>query len=134
MACINRLRGLLSEFGIVLPLKAQTVRRQAAEHAEHLPSWMRTVCADLLDELCRLDKRIEAYDGHVRLIAQADERSQRLMQVPGIGPTTASALLAHIGNGHHFANGRQLAARLGLVTGQYSSGGKPRLVKPPAAA
>ncbi|MEF7615346.1 IS110 family transposase [Aquincola sp. MAHUQ-54] len=126
-ACINRLRGLLSEFGIVLPLKAQTVRRQAAEHLERLPGWMRTVGADLLDELRRLDERIDAYDGHVRLIAQAEDRSQRLMQVPGIGPTTASALLAHIGHGHDFANGRQFAAWLGLVPGQYSSGGKPRL-------
>ena len=49
------------------------------------------------------------------------------MQLPGIGATTASALLATIGNGHDFANGRQLAAWLGLVPGQYSSGGKTRL-------
>ena len=49
------------------------------------------------------------------------------MQMPGIGATTASALLASIGHGHDFANGRQLAAWLGLVPGQYSSGGKQRL-------
>lgn len=126
-ACINRLRGLLSEFGVVLPLKAQTVRRQAAEHLERLPGWMRTVGHDLLEEIRQLDDRVEAYDRHVLMMARADERSERLMQVPGIGATTASALLASIGNGHDFKNGRQVAAWLGLVPGQYSSGGKSRL-------
>ena len=74
-----------------------------------------------------LDERIEAYD---RLIAQAardDERSKRLMQLPGIGATTASALLASLGGGHDFKNGRQVAAWIGLTPGQYSSGGKARL-------
>ena len=74
-----------------------------------------------------LDERIEAYD---RLIAQAardDERSKRLMQLPGIGATTASALLASLGGGHDFKNGRQVAAWIGLTPGQYSSGGKTRL-------
>lgn len=54
-------------------------------------------------------------------------RSKRLMQRPGIGPVTASALLASLGNGHDFRNGRQVAAWIGLVPGQYSSGGKSRL-------
>jgi transposase len=126
-ATINRLRGLLSEFGIVLPLKAQTVRRMAGEHIEALPSWMKTACMDLLDELHRLDERVAQYDAHIQMMARADERSKVLMEVPGIGATTASALLASIGNGHDFANGRQLAAWLGLVPGQYSSGGKHRL-------
>ncbi|NZD48117.1 IS110 family transposase, partial [Sphaerotilus sulfidivorans] len=126
-ATINRLRGLMSEFGIVLPLKAQTVRRLAAEQAETLPHWARTACMDLLDELRRLDERVAAYDEHIQVMACADDRSRRLMQMPGIGATTASALLASIGHGHDFANGRQLAAWLGLVPGQYSSGGKQRL-------
>lgn len=126
-ATINRLRGLLSEFGIVLPLKAQTVRRMAGEAIDTLPSWMKTACMDLLDELRRLDARVAEYDAHIQMMARADERSQALMEVPGIGATTASALVASIGNGHDFANGRQLAAWLGLVPGQYSSGGKHRL-------
>ena len=126
-ATINRLRGLLSEFGIVLPLKAATVRRCAAEHLENLPQWANTSVGDALSEIHRLDERLAEYDRHVTLMAAADERSRRLMQLKGIGPTTASALLAAIGNGHDFANGRQLAAWLGLVPGQYSSGGKTRL-------
>lgn len=126
-AAINRLRGLLSEFGIVLPLKAATVRANAAQHLEALPDWMKTVCLDLLQELRHLDERVNEYDAHVRAIARADERARRLMEVPGIGATTASALMANIGYGHDFKNGRQLAAWLGLVPGQHSSGGKHRL-------
>jgi len=126
-ATINRLRGLLSEFGIVLPQKAATVRRQAAEHLEDLPQWANTAVGDALSEIYRLDERLAEYDRHVTLMAAADERSRRLMQLKGVGPTTASALLAAIGNGHDFTNGRQLAAWLGLVPGQYSSGGKARL-------
>lgn len=126
-ATINRLRGLLSEFGIVMPQKAATVRRQAAEHLQDLPQWASTAVGDALSEIQRLDERVAEYDGHVALMACADERSRRLMQLKGVGPTSASALLAAIGNGHDFANGRQLAAWLGLVPGQYSSGGKCRL-------
>lgn len=124
---INRLRGLLSEFGIVMAQKAATVRRQAAEHLEDLPQWANTAVGDALSEIHRLDERLQEYDRHVALMAAADERSKRLMALKGIGATTASALLASIGNGHDFSNGRQLAAWLGLVPGQYSSGGKTRL-------
>ena len=124
---INRLRGLLSEFGIVLPQKAATVRRQAAEHLEDLPQWANTAVGDALSEIHRLDERLDDYDRYVAMMAAADERSRRLMALRGIGATTASALLASIGNGHDFNNGRQLAAWLGLVPGQYSSGGKTRL-------
>ncbi len=60
-------------------------------------------------------------------MAREDARSKRLMQRPGIGPITASALLASIGNGHDFKNGRQVAAWIGLTSGQHSSGGKARL-------
>lgn len=126
-ATINRLRGVLSEFGQVMPLKAKTVRLEAASRAEGLPQWAQTACMDLLAEIRRLDEQIDTYDQHIRLMAQADERSKRLMGMPGIGPTTASALLAAIGNGHDFDSGRQVAAWLGLVPGQYSSGGKNRL-------
>ena len=126
-AVINRLRGLLGEFGVVLPLKAQTVRTRAGEHLDDLPGWAQTACRDLLAELRRLDEQVAAYDDHIRMMAQADDRAKKLMTLPGIGPTTASALLASIGHGHDFANGRQLAAWLGLVPGQYSSGGKHRL-------
>jgi len=126
-ATINRIRGLLSELGIVLPLKAVTVRREAAHHLEALPGWCNAVIGDLLSEMNRLDALIERYDHHIAAIAAEDEACRRLMRLPGVGPTTASAVVAMVGNGHDFSCGRQFAAWLGLVPGQYSSGGKARL-------
>ena len=126
-ATINRIRGLLSEFGVVLPLKAATVRREAAAVLEDLPGQANLVIGDLLSELHRLDERVAAYDRHIAQMAREDARAQQLMRLSGVGETTATALLAMIGNGHDFKHGRQLAAWLGLVPGQYSSGGKTRL-------
>jgi len=126
-ATLNRIRGLLSEFGIVLPLKAATVRRRACECLEELPGYANTVIGDLLSEVTRLDERIAQYDRHISAMAKEDARAKRLMQLSGVGATTATCLLAMIGNGHEFDCGRQFAAWLGLAPGQYSSGGKTRL-------
>jgi transposase len=126
-ATINRIRGLLSEFGIILPLKAATVRREATVCLEDLPGWANTTVGDLLSELHRLDERIGQYDGYIAQMAREDTRAKQLMRLIGIGETTATAMLAMIGNGHDFKCGRQFAAWLGLVPGQYSSGGKARL-------
>jgi transposase len=126
-ATINRVRGLMSEFGIVLPQKADTVRRQAHLAIEHLPGWAARTVTDLLAHIALLDERIAEYDQHLKQVAREDDRCTRIMAIPGVGPTTATALLAAIGNGHDFKNGRQLAAWLGLVPGQCSSGGKARL-------
>ena len=126
-ATINRIRGLLSEFGIALPQNANTVRRQAAAALEDLPGWANRAVGDLLSHMHALDLRITEYDAHVKATAQADERARRLMGTPGIGPVTASALVAAVGNAHDFKNGRQLAAWLGLVPKQHSTGGKAKL-------
>ncbi len=126
-ATLNRIRGLLSEFGVVLPLKAATVRREALLRLEDLPGWTNTVVGDLLSEVSRLDERISQYDGYIKQQAARDPGAQRLMRLPGIGPTTATALVGSIGNARDFKCGRQLSAWLGLVPSQYSSGGKQRL-------
>ena len=125
-ATINRIRGLLSEFGVVLPLKAQTVRREAMQRLEDLPGWANTVIGDLLSEVSRLDERIAQYDHHIAEIAKRNTTAKQLMQLPGVGATTATALVAMVGKGHEFKCGRQMAAWLGLVPAQYSSGGKQR--------
>jgi transposase len=70
-ATINRIRGLLSEFGVVLPLKADTVRRQAAAALEGLPGWAKRAIDDLLAHLTTLDVRVAEYDAHVREVARA---------------------------------------------------------------
>ena len=126
-ATINRVRGLLSEVGIVLPLKAETVRREAMAQLEDLPGWVNTVIGDLLSEVHRLDERIAEYDRHVALMARHNSQAQQLLRLRGVGETTATALITMIGNGRDFHNGRQLSAWIGLVPGHYSSGGKTRL-------
>ena len=126
-ATYNRLRGLISEFGIVLPQKVACLRRSICEHLEELPGFANQCVGDLLAHADQLDARIAEYDRLIAQSAREDARSKRLMERRGIGPTTASALLASIGNGHDFKNGRQVAAWIGLVPGQYSSGGKARL-------
>jgi transposase len=126
-ACINRIRGLLAEFGIVLPQKAEVVRRQAAQHLEDLPGYANLVIGDLLSEVHHLDERVKQYDAHVRAMAKDCTAAQQLMQLMGVGETTATAIVAMVGNGAEFSSGRQFAAWIGLVPGQYSSGGKARL-------
>jgi transposase len=116
-AIINRLRGLMAEFGVVLPLRAVTVRRQAAQAAEALPELARSAIGDLLEQLRGLDERIEAYDRQIEQQAKLSEPARRLMAIRGIG----------VGNAREFKNGRQFAAWIGLVPNQHSTGGKPRL-------
>ena len=77
---------------------------------------------DLLAHADRLEARIAEYDRIIAKAARDDARSKRLMELPGIGPNTASAMLASLGGGHDFKNGRQVAAWIGLTPGQYRSG------------
>jgi len=82
---------------------------------------------DLLEQLRLLDARIDAYDEQIHDQAKLSEPARRLMQIRGIGATTALAIVATVGNAREFKNGRQFAAWIGLVPGQYSTGGKSRL-------
>jgi transposase len=126
-AIYNRIRGLLSEFGVVLPQSPERLRREITVHLDSLPSWANRCISDLLEHAGNIEARLAEYDRAISQIARDDERSRRLMQLRGIGPTTASALLASLGAGHDFQNGRQVGAWLGLTPGQHSSGGKQRL-------
>jgi transposase len=126
-ATFNRIRGLLSELGIVLPLKAAVVRGEAMKHLEELPGWANTVIGDLLSEITRLDERIAQYDRYIASMARQSTPAQQLMQLAGIGELTATAIVSTVGNGHDFGCARSFSAWLGLVPGQYSSGGKQRL-------
>jgi len=126
-ATINRIRGLLAEFGHILAAKADTVRREAAKLLEALPGQSNRVIGDLLSQIHHLDQRIAEYDGLIRTMAREDSRCAELQRLSGLGQITATALRATIGNGAEFKCGRQVAAWLGLVPGQYSSGGKTRL-------
>ena len=126
-ACVNRIRALLTEFGVVLPLRPETVRREALAHAEGLPVLARRMLEDLRAHLGLLDERITAYDAELEAQARLSEQAKRLMQIRGIGPLTALAIVATVGNARDFKSGRQFAAWLGLTPRQHSTGGKSRL-------
>jgi transposase len=126
-ATINRLRAVLTEFGVVLPNRAQHVRRDAWAAAQGLPELARRAVEELRAHLALLDERIGAHDRELQAQARASEAAQRLMQIRGIGPITAVAIVATVGNARDFRSGRQFAAWLGLTPRQHSSGGKTRL-------
>ena len=128
LAASNRLRGILAEFGIVVARSDAALRRLLADLDElPLPASTR----EALDQLQRHWSALREHEATCsrRILAQShhDERCARLRRIIGIGPLTADALVATIGNGHDFRNGRQLAAWLGLTPSQHSSGGKARL-------
>jgi len=131
-AQINQIRGLVLEYGIEIPTgRFNLLKRlpEILEDAENgLTELFRKELFGLYEELRHLDARIEHYDEKLKQIAQADERLQRLQTIPGIGPVIATALLAAIGDIQAFKNGRELAAWLGLVPRQHSTGGKATLL------
>jgi transposase len=128
-AVVNQTRGLLAEYGLIVPTGVGALRRAWATVLEspEIPVLAREVFADLADRLRGLDERLAAYDRRVEQLARQTEPAQRLLQVPGVGPVTATALVATVGDARAFRNGRQLAAWLGLVPRQHSSGGTRRL-------
>lgn len=126
-ALINRIRGLVAEFGVVLAQRPISVKRARAQVLEALPDLAREALTDLYDHLERLDARIATYERRITQLARESEAARRLMAITGIGPLIALALVATVGDARVFANGRQFAAWLGLTPRQHSSGGKTRL-------
>lgn len=126
-ATLNRIRGLLAEFGHVLPQRSVEVRRRLPPLLDELPALAARALGDLQAHVRVLDERITEYERELARLAKADERAQRVQELYGVGPLTASAILASVGSAHEFDNGRQFAAWLGLVPRQYSTGGKTRL-------
>src|SRR3546814_7264805 len=82
----------------------------------------------LLEHLRRLDQKVDGIETHIKAWHRSNELSRRLEQIPGIGPITATAMVASVGDARSFKSGRELAAWLGLVPRQHSSGGKPTLL------
>lgn len=126
-ATVNRIRGLMSEFGVVLPARASEVRRGAGAAAEVLPVLARRSVHELLEHLSTLDERIAGYDRELASLARTSPAAKRLMTIPGVGTLGALATVATVGHAHEFSDGRQFAAWLGLVPRQWSTGGKARL-------
>ena len=130
-AQVNQIRGFLGEFELVVTKGVARLRRELPgilEDAENgLPVLAREVLAGLLEQFHELDVRVAAYDRQIRALAAASEPARRLMQIEAIGPQTATALMASMGDPHVFKSGRGYAASLGITPRQYSSGGKDRL-------
>ncbi len=131
-AIANQIRGLSSEYGMVAPTDIRQLRRALPcwlEDAENgLTGRFRTLLDGLWHDLMRPDDRISELDREIALIAATDPVAKRLQQLRGVGPVIATALVATIGDASQFANGRQMAASLGLTPRQNSSGGKDRLL------
>jgi len=127
----NQIRGLLSEYGIVIPQGLSHVSKRLSEILEDgendLPGVFRQLLQRLGDHLRELHRQVGELELQIQLWHRQHEASCRLAQIPGIGPLTASALVASIGSGTQFNSGRELAAWLGLVPRQHSSGDKVRL-------
>jgi transposase len=131
-ALVNEIRGLLSEYGMILPPRLAKFRALIVDKLHEEQAKLTTLSAEvfrhLYDEFRALEQRLEYYDEKLAAIGQAHPACQRLRTIPGIGPVTATALIAAIGDVTQFKNGRQLAAWLGLVPREHSTGGQPRLL------
>jgi transposase len=132
-ALVNEIRGLPREYGVILPQRLAKFRALIADKLHEGQAKLTTLSAEvvwpLYAEFLALEKRLAYDDEKLAAIGQAHPECQRLQPIPGIGPVTATALVAAIGDGTQFKNGRQLAAWLGLVPREHSAGGQPRLLR-----
>lgn len=128
----NQIRGLVGEYGIVAPVGIGQLREAIhlwLEDAENgLTSCFREMLHGLCIDLKRLDERIGELDGQIQRMVKGDSQARRLMKLRGVGPITATALSAALGDGKSFKKGRDFAASLGLTPKQHSTGGKERLL------
>jgi transposase len=130
-ALVNQIRGLLLEYGVTIPQGLSRLRQRLlsilADADNGLSCTFRELLQSLAYELSALDASIAEVTQRLTRISRELDACQRLQEIDGIGPLNATALVAALGNGHDFRHGRQVAAWLGLVPRQYSSGGKTRL-------
>ncbi len=128
----NQIRGLLAEYGIVIPQGIGHIAKQLPAILEdggnEVPGVFRALLQRLGEPLKTLDRQVDELEAQIQQWHREQAASRKLTAIPGIGPLTASALVATIGDARQFESGRQLAAWLGLVPRQHSSGGKPTLL------
>ena len=119
----NQIRGLLSEFGLIIPQGISHISNRVPELIEdasnELPGSFRLLVQRMLDHLKELDRQVDELELQIVKWHRQSDASSKLAKVPGIGPITASALVASIGDAKSFDNGRQVAAWLGLVPKQH---------------
>jgi transposase len=123
---ISQMRALLLDRGIAIGVAATRARRLIpqilAEPNDELTGLMREIIGSLYAFMLQIDERIRAFDKEIDAIFKASDACRRIAKITGVGPKTATAMIAAIGDGSDFKNGRHLAAWLGLVPRQHSSG------------
>ena len=127
-ALCNSMRGLLGEYGIILPKGVSALRKSIhglLEDAENgLSLHFRTLLARRYEQLVELDGHIDFYTQALEVQSKKDDACKRLQEIPGYGPINSSAFYSVVGNGSAYSCGRDVAASIGLVPRQHSSGGK----------
>ena len=130
-ALINEIRGLLQEYGVVFPQGAARLSERVAEFlskgSERISGAMVQLVQELLEELSAMEARIDVCDGKILQVVEEREECKVVKMLCGVGPITATALVATIGDVRQFRNGRQLSAYFGLVPRHEGSGGKIRM-------
>jgi len=128
----NQIRGLVSEYGLVAPQQMAKLRMAIPDWLEDgdngLTDRFRGLLNGLWDDLQGLDRRVHELDQEIQAVAHSNPDAKRLQQLRGVGPMTATALVAAVGKGEHFTKGRQMSASVGLTPRQHSSGNKERLL------
>ena len=131
-ALSNLIRALLAEFGVVVPKGLSQLKAQLplvlADQGSELSALVRQLVHRLQDQLAQLQEAVAQLERQIRQWASQDEGAKRLQQIPGIGPISASALVASVADARQFKDGRQMSAWMGLVPRQHSSGGKSVLL------
>lgn len=129
---INQARAFCLEYGVAIRQGTGVFRsdlpRVLADDANDLTPAMRVMLSELFDDVERVDQRIASVTRQIEALAAREDRARRLMTIPGIGPLAATALLAAVGDGRQFQRARELAAWLGLVPREHSTGGKTTLL------
>lgn len=127
-ALCNSVRGLLGEYGIVLAKGINILRKSIHGLLEDpdnsLSMSFKNLLARRYEQLVELDGHIAFYTHELEIRSQQDDACQRLQEIPGYGPITASAFYSNVGNGQAYSRGRDVAASIGLVPRQHSTGGK----------
>ena len=131
-ALVSQMRGLLLDRGLAFGLSITRARREIPNlintQRDRLGDLFASILEQLFDMLCQLDTRVKWFDREIERVFRSDEACQRLARIRGVGPKTATAIVAAVGDGAEFKNGRHMAAWLGLVPRQHSSGDRQRLL------
>jgi transposase len=127
VARINEARGLLAEFGVVLPRGTADIARRLHAVTDQLPDVLQLTFSELIAEISEIQDRLRHTDRKLKLIVTADAVGQRLLTISGVGPTISSAMLAGVSDIQVFKRGRAFASWLGLTPREYSSGATHKL-------